>query len=145
MIQRNIKYILSQTFLCNTIWMPSILAISYTMNTLWFHLISKTNMFQSFHTPTRHPLTPSYRYRLSNRRVSHDLSIDDLKPHDVIATYLHLNITPPDHVIIGNLDIIDNKNHYSFKLLMDYVEDNRRKRTKRKKGRLIPCEYDLKL
>lgn len=131
MIQRNIKYILSQTFLRNTIWMPSTLTISYTVNTLWFHLISKINMFQSFHTPTRHPLTAKYRCRLSNRRVSQDFSIDDLKPHDVIATYLHLNIAPPDHVIIRNVDIIDNKNHYSFKLLMDSVEDNNRQNEKR--------------
>ena len=128
MIQRNVKYVLSQTFLRNIIWIPSTLAISYTMNTLWFHLISEINMFQSFHTPTRHPLTPWYRCRLSNRRVSQDFSIDDLKPHDVIATYLHLNITPPDHVIIRN---VDNKNHYSFKLLMDSVEDNNRQNEKR--------------
>ena len=88
-------------------------------------------MFQSFHTPTPHPLAPNYRCRLSNRRVLQDLSIDDLKPHDCYCHISPFKYNTAGHVNIGDLDIIDNKNHHSFKLLMDSVEDNNSKWIKR--------------
>ena len=50
-----------------------------------------------------------------NRRVLQNHSIDDLTPHDCYCHISPFKYNANDHVIIGDLDIIDNKNHYSFK------------------------------
>ena len=64
-MKRKLDYFYIFSFLIK-VWMPSTSAISYTINLLelWFPLISKINLFLSFHIPILHLF--NYRIVLQN-------------------------------------------------------------------------------
>ena len=101
-----------QRFLLTKVWMPLILAISLIINLLelWFHLILKINLFLSFHIATSYPLYPK------SLTINLHCSIDDLKGEPLIGlvSILPSNIVLAVHVIVVDLNIIENGNLHKF-------------------------------